>query len=207
MTQALSAFYQDAKGADIALLFFAGHGIEHAQTNYLLPIDTNIDTSAVDNFSCRAISVTSVIDRLQDQQPRYCVIIMDACRNDPYKDQAAKPASVTPAGPPAKPAEETVSPPDSSALLLKGRGFRPIRVESRIRNCCIALATAPGATARNGPRQNGYYTEALLRFMHQGQRLDDVFSDVRGEVITQTRKAGFVQLPEFINRAIDRMIL
>ncbi|TAE21398.1 MAG: tetratricopeptide repeat protein [Cytophagales bacterium] len=195
MKKALDQFYQRAKGADVALLFYAGHGIEHAQTNYLLPTDVNLDPAQADSLNRRAISVTTIIDQLQDQQPRYCVIIMDACRDDPYATQ---------------PARSTVSVATAQQVqmpVVGARGFRAIRVESRIRNCCIALATAPGATARNGPNKNGYYTEALLRFMRRGQRLDDVFGDVRGEVMTQTRKTGFVQLPEFINRAIERMIL
>lgn len=193
MKKALNQFYERAKGADVALLFYAGHGIEHAQTNYLLPIDINLDPTQADSLNRRAVSVTTIIDQLQDQQPRYCVIIMDACRDDPYTVHPTRPTPAT---------------ATAQEVKLEGaRGFRPIRVENRIRNCCIALATAPGATARNGPNKNGYYTEALLRFMRRGQRLDDVFSDVRGEVITQTRKTGFVQLPEFINRAIERMIL
>lgn len=195
MKKALEQFYQRAKGADVALLFYAGHGIEHEQANYLLPVDINLDPAQADSLNRRAVSVTTIIDQLQDQQPRYCVIIMDACRDDPYT---------------ARPTLATMSPATATAVaapIAGGRGFRPIRVESRIRNCCIALATAPGATARNGPNKNGYYTEALLRFLRRGQRLDDVFSDVRGEVISQTRKTGYVQLPEFINRAIERMIL
>jgi tetratricopeptide (TPR) repeat protein len=199
MNVALSRFYQQAKGADVALLFYAGHGAEHRQTNYLLPTDIRLDSLPADGLGNRAVSIATIIDRLQDQQPKYCVIILDACRDDPFAGTPPTAPLPTP-----KPQPKATIRADS---LLAGRGFRPVRVESRIRNCCIALATAPGATARNGPRQNGFYTEALLRFLHRGRRLDDVFADARGEVISQTSKAGHPQFPEFINRTIDRMIL
>lgn len=200
LNAALTRFYEQAKGADVALLFYAGHGAEHHQANYLLPTDIRLAALPAGGLGTMAVSVATIVDRLQHQQPNYCVIILDACRDDPFAADPPSPPATSPrTAPPARPAQR-----DS---LLVGRGFRPIRVESRIRNCCIALATAPGATARNGPRQNGFYTEALLRFMQRGRRLDDVFADARGEVIAQTQRAGHPQFPEFINRTIDRMIL
>lgn len=198
LNTALTRFYQQAKEADVALLFYAGHGAEHQQANYLLPTDIRLAKLPAGGLGSMAVSVATIIDRLQYQQPRYCVIILDACRDDPF-DNDTSPSTTS-----STPKAASTPRPDT---LLTGRGFRPIRVENRIRNCCIALATAPGATARNGPRQNGFYTEALLRFMQRGRRLDDVFVEARGEVVSQTQRAGYPQFPEFINRTIDRMVL
>ncbi|RYC69189.1 caspase family protein [Spirosoma sordidisoli] len=197
MRQTMEQFYKQAQGADVALLFYAGHGIEYAQTNYLLPVDIRFGgkpvavaqaggrgvvpeqpTGQADNAGIRAISVATVLDRLQDQQPRFCIIIMDACRTAPAGIQAE-----------LRP------------------GFSPVRVENRIDNCYVASATAWGATASNGPNQNGYYTEALLKFMRRGQRFDDILAHTRGEVEARTSQTGSKQSPEFTNRAIERIIL
>ncbi|SOD99726.1 caspase family protein [Spirosoma fluviale] len=209
---ALNRFYAKAKGADVALLFYAGHGIEHKGTNYLLPVDVNLNLERPDSVEQQAFSVTTVIDQLQNAQPRYCILILDACRDDPFKQSATVPPTPvkrdssrvrSTTGKQAQPRLPVHSLPDDGTH----RGFRPVRVESKIRNCYVALATAPGATARNGPNQNGYYTEALLKYLHQGRRLDEVLRDTRNEVIQQTQKTGNSQQPEYIDRTCEIMIL
>jgi tetratricopeptide (TPR) repeat protein len=194
LRKALDQFYVDARNADVAWLFYAGHGVQYRGTNYLLPIDTELRE---DSLTHRTFSLPTIIEVLQKQQARYCVVVLDACRDDPFAE----------ASPPAAPVR-----PDSvgrSVAVSVGvsRGFRPVRVENLVRNCLVALATASGSVARNGPRQNGYYTEAMLRHLRRNREISEVFLDVRREVIAETQKAGTLQQPEFINQAVERMIL
>ncbi|ADB42424.1 caspase family protein [Spirosoma linguale] len=197
--RALQFFYGKAKGADVALIFYAGHGMQHYGENYLLPVNIQFDTTRL--LTKQSVSVTSMIDGLQTRQPRYCIIILDACRDDPAGQQQAfrKPAPKDT----TRSLATTLRPLPTNDI----RGFRPIYVENKIKNCYIALATAPGATARNGPQQHGFYTAALLNHLKRGRRLDDVFRDVRNDVIIQTQKSGALQQPEYIDRTIDLLVL
>ncbi|GAA4409215.1 hypothetical protein GCM10023187_32190 [Nibrella viscosa] len=205
----LRQFYEKAAKADVALVFYAGHGIQYRGENYLMPVDCRLKTE--EEISLQAYSVTNLIDALQRQEPRYCIIIIDACRDDPFSQPAGTPAT---GGKPTadKVQHRSVQLPAADwqprpAVPGVARGFRPIHVENRIKNCYVALATAPGATARNGPQQHGYYTAALLAHLKKGRRIDDVFRDVRNEVIEQTRKIGFSQQPEYLDRTVESLIL
>ncbi|RRB00102.1 caspase family protein [Larkinella rosea] len=204
----LREFYAKASKADVVLVFYAGHGVQHHGENYLLPID--IQLKKAEDIELQAFSVTNLIDALQKQEPRYCIFIIDACRDDPFSKPAGTVAPVG-ANNPDKEKHRSVALPKGIEQPKPGqgmaRGFRPIHVESRIRNCYVALATAPGATARNGPNQNGYYTSALLTHLKKGRRIDDVFRDVRSEVVKQTQKSGFSQQPEYIDRTVEYLIL
>lgn len=193
MHEALQAFNLQAKGADVALVFYAGHGMEYRGGNYLLP--TNVHITA-DSLELCALSLNSLIDQIQLQQPRYFVVILDACRTEPLAIvDSSKSLAI----------KEVVKTDDA---LLKGhRGFKVVEVENRIRNCFIAMATAPNTTAKNGPRTNGYFTEALLKHLQKGKRLDDIMFTVRNDVITETKKTGLIQQPEYIGRIIEILIL
>lgn len=205
----LREFYAKASKADVVLVFYAGHGVQHHGENYLLPID--IQLKKAEDIELQAFSITNLIDALQKQDPRYCIFIIDACRDDPF----SKPGGAgAPAGAnvPAKEKHRSVALPEGAEQPKPGspglsRGFKPIHIENRINNCYVALATAPGATARNGPDQNGYYTSALLAHLKKGRRIDDVFRDVRSEVVKQTQKSGFSQQPEYIDRTVEYLIL
>ncbi|RCR67642.1 caspase family protein [Larkinella punicea] len=202
----LLEFYKKASKADVALVFYAGHGVQHRGENYLLPVDAQLKNP--EDMDLQAISVTNLIDAIQKQEPRYCIIIIDACRDDPF----SKPPGTT--APARKDSTRSVrlsgvagEQPRPVSQGGLSRGFKRIHVENSINNCYVALATAPGSTARNGPKENGYYTAALLAHLRRGRRIGDVFQDVRSEVIAQTQKNGFSQQPEYIDRTVEPLVL
>jgi Caspase domain len=83
MIDALQAFERQAGGADVSVVFFAGHGTALDQTDtYLVPIDAKLEREA--DLEDEAISLKSVLRRLEGTQGLR-LIILDACRNPPFQ--------------------------------------------------------------------------------------------------------------------------
>ncbi|MGE3876128.1 MAG: caspase domain-containing protein, partial [Parvibaculaceae bacterium] len=77
----LDIFVEDAAGADVAILYFAGHGIEAGGENFLVPVDA--DLSALDAASERLIPLSKYVRELQKTVP-VTIVLLDACRTNPF---------------------------------------------------------------------------------------------------------------------------
>src|SRR5690349_13216937 len=79
--RALRDFFAVAKGADIAVVFFAGHGIQIADQNYLVPVDARLaqDYDAMDE----AISLDRIIEAIEPAA-RLRLVVLDGCRDNPF---------------------------------------------------------------------------------------------------------------------------
>lgn len=193
LREGLNKFYEAASGADLVFFYFAGHGLQYNGSNYLLPTDIELYVSNPDSYvaklNSQALLVTTVIERLQKCNPRFCLIVLDACREDPLR----KTQTLQPNG--NRPNDHLTPSP-----------FVPIVVENFIRNCCVAQATAAGSRAWNGPGRNGCYTEALLRYLNRGSSLEKTLKQVRNDVLETSKKAGAEQRPEFLDQTTDDLI-
>ncbi len=83
MNRALRKFRSKIAGGDEVVLFFAGHGVELRGSNYLLPID--IDVEDEESIKHDAVGLQEVLDEIQQRQPRFTLVIMDACRDNPFR--------------------------------------------------------------------------------------------------------------------------
>src|SRR3989338_4373333 len=81
MRRALDDFREDSGGADVALIFFAGHGVEIGGVNYLLPIDAQAGTAA--EIASTGLPLAEVQAALGDVAP-IGIVLLDACREDPF---------------------------------------------------------------------------------------------------------------------------
>jgi Caspase domain/WD domain, G-beta repeat len=84
MVKALRAFSKKAEGADWAVIYYAGHGIEIGGTNYLIPIDAKLETDS--DVPDEAIPLEQLQSRLAGAR-RLKLIVLDACRNNPFASQ------------------------------------------------------------------------------------------------------------------------
>lgn len=157
MERALKEFSNQIEGADMALFFYAGHGIETGGLNYLLPIDAELQKPS--DADVEAVNVQTFLDKLKNSGSAFSVMILDACRNNPFKNWPG-------------------------AMRGNGdeRGFRPITNLQGKGNIYLATATDWGNTAQNGQNRNGVYTEALLKYLRQGSLLEDVLNRAAIEV-------------------------
>ncbi len=169
MTERLLEFGQKAQGADVAVFFYAGHGIAINGTNYLLPIDADIK-SEMDVKLGAAINIDLTLDQTMSDA-KVKLVFLDACRDNPF---AAKIKSNS--------TTRSVSVQSGLAEMKSGEGT------------LIAFATGPGQTALDGHEgTNSPFTRALIDNITQpGVEIQQAMTKVRAEVNEQTNKG---QLP------------
>ena len=169
MTAKLLEFGKKSEGADVALFFYAGHGIAVNGANYLLPVDADLK-SEMDVKLGAAINVDLTLEQTM-ADAKVKLVFLDACRDNPF---AAKIRSAK--------ATRSVSVDSGLAEMKSGEGT------------LIAFATGPGQTALDGEAgTNSPFTRALLANIAQpGVEIQQAMTKVRAQVNDETNKA---QLP------------
>jgi hypothetical protein len=169
MTAKLREFALKTPGADIAIFFYAGHGIAVDGKNYLIPIDADLK-SEVDVKLGAAVDVDVTLDQtLSDAKVK--LVLLDACRDNPF---AAKIRSAS--------RTRAVTVATGLAEMKSGEGT------------LIAFATGPGQTALDGDTGgNSPFTRALLAHITEpGVEIQQAMTRVRADVNARTAKQ---QLP------------
>jgi Caspase domain len=168
MRRALRDFSDRVRAADIAVLFFAGHGIEVNGTNYLIPVDAVLERDIdVEDETVSLDRVTQILEPAK----RLRLVILDACRDNPF----------------VRSMRRTV------AGRSIGRGLG--RVEVLTADTLIAFAAKAGSTAADGDGANSPYTTALVKHLTtSGLDLRLALGRVRDEVLKSTgnRQEPFV---------------
>jgi len=169
MTEKLLDFGRKAQGSDIAVFYYAGHGIAVGGTNYLLPIDADIK-SEMDVKLGAAINVDLTLDQTMGDA-KVKLVFLDACRDNPF---AAKIKSNS--------ATRSVNVSSGLAEMKSGEGT------------LIAFATGPGQTALDGQEgNNSPFTRALIdNIAKPGVEIQQAMTSVRAQVNEETHKG---QLP------------
>lgn len=166
MRKALREFGGKTREADVAVVYYAGHGIEFDGTNYLIPTDATLETDS------DVLDETLPLDRALfavEQAKQLRLIILDACRDNPF----------------AKAMKRTV------AMRAIGRGLA--KVEPSNPNTMIAFAAKAGSTASDGNAGNSPFAASLAqRLPTPGLDLRKAFGFVRDDVLKTT---GYTQEP------------
>lgn len=153
LEDALDQFENKLDEYEVGLFFFAGHGIQIENTNYLIMTDT---VSASKRKTIRSsVSLDSVLQAMDNSSAETKIVILDACRSNPWKRAW-----------PSRSGEEIGL---ASVYAPKGT--------------IIGYATSPGEVADDGLGKNGLYTSALLNQIGAVDRpIEAIFKRVRGEV-------------------------
>ena len=168
MRRALDDFREDAKGADVALVYFSGHGVEISGDNRLLPVDA--DASSLDQLDKTSLPLEEVRDAVA-ATAKVGLIVLDACRSDPFSASSGEGRGATSL---AKDVADKVKP---------GLG----RV-GRAENILFAFSAAPGETAADGTGQNSPFTTALTKYLGtDGLEIRSVLTLVQQEVYDLSR--------------------
>ena len=155
MRRALRDFREALVGAELGLFYFAGHGAQFQGENYLIPVRSRID-AAVD-LDIEALGAQQVLRQMESAGSRVNVVILDACRDNPYP----------------------------AAARSGSRGLA--RVETVTGGSLIAFATAPGQVADDGAGRNSPYAAALLNYLGEPLPLTEFFNRVGFAVTESTR--------------------
>ena len=159
MRLAVRDFLQQTRRAEIAVIFFAGHGIEIGGENWLIPVDAklNEDISAEQE----AIALRSLMP-IVGAASKLGLIIVDACRNNPFAARMQRHL-------PVRAVERGLTRVETTGSVL------------------VAYAAKDGTTADDGPGRNSPFTAALLRHLETpGLEVNYLFRNVREAVLNAT---------------------
>jgi uncharacterized caspase-like protein len=168
LRKAIREFSDTARNADIAVVYYAGHGIEVDGTNYLVPADAKL----VSDFDIEdeTISLDRVLKALEGTK-RLRLVILDACRDNPFANTMKR----------------------SVASRSVGRGLA--KVEPTMSDTLVAFAAKAGAVAADGDGTNSPFASALVKHIAEpGLDLRIAFGRVRDDVLKSTgnRQEPFV---------------
>lgn len=82
MKRAVRDFGELAQGAEVAFLYYSGHGTQAGGENYLLPIGATIDKEA--DYEVEAVSANALMRQIAGARPKAAIVVLDACRDNPY---------------------------------------------------------------------------------------------------------------------------
>jgi hypothetical protein len=160
MRRALRDFSDKVRDADIAIVYFAGHGIEIDGTNYVIPVDAVLERD-IDAFD-EAVPLDRLLTVIEPAK-KLRLIILDACRDNPFN----------------KTMKRTI------ASRVIGRGLA--KVEPTSPNTLIAFAAKAGSTASDGDSKNSPFTAALVKHLPKpGLDLRKAFGFARDDVLKAT---------------------
>ncbi|MGV3634664.1 MAG: caspase family protein [Pseudorhodoplanes sp.] len=168
MRHKINEFLRGATNAQIALAFYAGHGVQIDGRNFLLPVDVKLDGK---DPTAGMTDVDQVLAGLDDQI-RTNIVILDACRNNPISQasdtaQASRSVAIR-AG--------LAAPSGLGKGATVGAGT------------LLAFATAPGQVALDGDGDNSPFSSALSRHISTpGIEVQQMLTRVRAEVVAATR--------------------
>ena len=151
MEDAVGLFGERLSEDAVGLVYYSGHGIQVAGKNYLIPIDAEIPSEQM--VPLRTLDVDLVLTQMTAAHTRVNLLILDACRNNPFERRFRTTA---------------------------GNGLAQMTAPV---GTLVAYATAPGKTASDGSGVNGLYTQELLKAMKEpGLPIEEVFKRVRTAV-------------------------
>ena len=173
MLDAFQQFSTQSKGADVRVVYYAGHGVQVKGRNYLLPVDTEI--RAEEEMASKSADLNEFLGRLSALKDGMNVVILDACRNNPFSGS------------------EIVG-PDGRRLKFRGLAQSGLaRIEASL-GTMIAFSTSPDGVALDNPQEkNSLFTKHLLQNMQSpGLPVEMLFKRVRVAVSVETNG---VQVP------------
>ena len=157
-------FSKTLPGADVALLFYAGHGIQVGDRNYLVPIDAQLADETDLHFE--ATDLDLVLD-VMGREPRVNLVFLDACRDNPFAQTLARSMGST----------------RSTSI---GRGLAVVDATA---GSFIAYATDPHQVALDGNGNHSPFTAALLSHLETpGLSISDMMIEVRNDVLSATQQ-------------------
>ncbi|HTO65740.1 MAG TPA: caspase family protein [Bradyrhizobium sp.] len=166
--RALRDFSDTARDADIAVIYYAGHGLEIDGSNYLVPVDAKLERDS--DVYDEAFSLDRVLLAVEPAR-RLRLVILDACRDNPF-DKTMK-----------------------RTLASRGIGRGLAKIEPASPNTLIAYSARAGSTAQDGDGQNSPFTLALSGHLTTpGLDIRKALGFVRDDVLKATgnRQEPFV---------------
>ncbi|GAA4450150.1 hypothetical protein GCM10023189_10380 [Nibrella saemangeumensis] len=144
------------EGYQVGLFYYAGHGVQYQGRNFLVPVNASPKIAADIQYQCEYAD--RVLAFMEDAKVRTNIVILDACRNNPFERS-----------------------------FSRGDERQGLTTMKAPQGTFIAFATSPDNTASDGSGRNGVFTSALLDALRvPNLSIESVFKRVRTEVIRKT---------------------
>ena len=174
--KAVREFKDQLQGGEEVVVYFAGHGVQLASTNYLLPIDVGGDSA--DQVKDEAIELQRVLDSLSEKELQFSLAVIDACRDNPFK---------------------------GAGRAIGGRGLAPTSAATG-QMIIFSAGTGQQALDRLGPSDkepNGLFTRVFLKEMQKpGIPVDSMLRQVRKEVVRLAKSVAHEQVPALYDQTV-----
>jgi hypothetical protein len=155
MLRLIQDFGEGLDEESVGLFYYAGHGIQNNGRNYLIPTDADIRRDR--DIPLQGVLLDEVLAEMDNAQNEINIVILDACRNNPF----------------------------ATSLRSAKRGLAA--TTEKIPGLLIAYATAPDGVAQDGTGDNGIYTEELMKNMKiPGLSLTQILMQTREGVMKRT---------------------
>jgi Caspase domain len=143
-----------SKGPDtVALVFYAGHGLQIDGENYLVPVDIDVKREA--DIPIQAVRLNDILNTLTSVPSKMRILLLDACRNNPFPE----------------------------INKTAGHGLAIIDAKTGSPGTFVSFSTSPGAEAEDGNGSDSPYTTALLTVAREpGLPIEETFKRVRLQV-------------------------
>ncbi|MGE3872036.1 MAG: caspase domain-containing protein [Parvibaculaceae bacterium] len=175
-------FIGQLDGADLALFYYAGHGLQVDGVNYIIPVDASL--RSLDRLEFEALSVYWVLSEMK-REAKVSLVFLDACRDNPLADNLAR---------------KKIGWKARTGLV--GRGLAPNDVGL---DSLIALAQTPNVVARDESGRNSAFASALLKYL--GTSEQNVELDLRQVRLAVEKATDGAQLPWYSSSLTDNLIL
>jgi hypothetical protein len=173
MKSLIGRFQYEAKTADVALIYFAGHGVQFGTENKLLAVDASTlgkPSGTAQNLYTNTYDLTAMVAAAQPAQG-LSIVFLDACRDNPLEPK------------PMVTRGRNLSEPDGPSVAVSG-GLIPVKA---VGEAFIAFATEPGKAAADGDGFNSPFTKSLLKHLDTAdQTIDQMMKRVRADVMGDT---------------------
>ena len=179
-------FLNRVEPGDTVSVFFAGHGVEIGGSNFLLPRDVPKVLVGEDELLKReAIGLSELLDSLRARQPKISVVIVDACRNNPFQQEGRRSVGGS------RGLAKVEAPIGTFVMFSAGAGQSALdRLDDR------------------DPDPNSVYTRRLLPLISQaGLSLPDLAQEVRRQVRDLTARVSHLQTPAYYDELLGRFCL
>jgi hypothetical protein len=155
MEDQIREFGRKIRRGGVGMFYFAGHGVQVAGNNYLIPVGAEINGEAEVRYE--AVDVGFVLAQMEDAQNRLNIVVLDACRNNPF----------------------------ARSFRSSARGLASI--DAPVGTLIAYATAPGRTASDGGGSRNGLYTKELLSAMQSpGLRIEDIFKRVRTEVRRQS---------------------
>lgn len=159
MLTGIKNFGNKLTSESVGLFYYAGHGVQIDNSNYLIPVGAEIQSS--DDVEFEGVLLDRLIRVMETSKTYKSIIFLDACRDNPYAS--------------------------SNRSGTRGLTVVSSKPSETSAGALIAFATSPGSVAADGEGSNGIFTKALIKYIKEpGLEINQMMTKVRADVMRNT---------------------